>query len=386
MRRLATVTATLLGAFYLLTTAGAAGAASHVPAGTWHTGDLSVATGAIAASHKSSPAAFVLTAHGGTEHVIYIGTDNDLHELYWNGAWHTDNLSAITHAVAAMGDPVADVDATTDIPYIYYLGTDHHIHELWLSGFWHTADLTLATGTPVAGSSPDAYDYRGTQHVDYVAADGEVRELYFNGGAWHANDLTTAAGSTTEPAAGDTAPTAYADGTAQDVAYLGIDSDVHLLTYNGHWAVEDLTALTHSSTVADCGDRMDAYVWFARNSQHIDFVGSDNDIHELWSNGTWHTSDLTAAAHALPTFCGSNTSGYVFVPQSTQHIDYIGADLYVHELWFNTSWHSDSPAVGTGAPIADSNPVGYIFSHGGRTTQHVDYIGYDGDVHELWWG
>ena len=41
----------------------------------------------------------------GTQHVMYRGTDSDIHEFYWNGAWNTDDLTKASNAAPATGDP-----------------------------------------------------------------------------------------------------------------------------------------------------------------------------------------------------------------------------------------------------------------------------------------
>ena len=78
---------------------------------------------------------------------------------------------------------------------INYRGTDNHIHELWWNGSRHHNDLTAAAvGAPEAASDPRGYMFaaQGTQHVNYVGSDGHVHELWWDG-SWHHNDLTVAA-------------------------------------------------------------------------------------------------------------------------------------------------------------------------------------------------
>ena len=57
---------------------------------TWHVNDLTAATGAPAAapSFSRGPAGYVFDAQG-TQHVVYIGVDSHVHELWWNtSGWH----------------------------------------------------------------------------------------------------------------------------------------------------------------------------------------------------------------------------------------------------------------------------------------------------------
>jgi hypothetical protein len=48
--------------------------------GVWHINDLTAATGAPTAGVR--PAAFVFDAQG-TQHVVYVGIDTHLYELWW---------------------------------------------------------------------------------------------------------------------------------------------------------------------------------------------------------------------------------------------------------------------------------------------------------------
>jgi hypothetical protein len=74
----------------------------------------------------------------------------------------------------------------------------------------------------------------------------------------------------------------------------------------------------------------------------------------------------------------------MFNAQGTQHVDYRGSDNHIHELWWDSnSWHHANLTAGAGAPTSAGPPVGYVFDAQG--TQHVDYRGPDSHIHELWW-
>ena len=77
-------------------------------------------------------------------------------------------------------------------------------------------------------------------------------------------------------------------------------------------------------------------------------------------------------------------TGYVFDYEETQHVDHLGTDGHIHELWWDShGWHHDDLTAATGAPPAISNPSGYPFAHQG--TQHVVYTAADHHVTELYW-
>jgi hypothetical protein len=91
------------------------------------------------------------------QHVVYRGTDNYIHELWWSptGGWQVGTLSA-TPAPAAAGDPSGYV--LNDGQHVVYRGTDNYIHELWWSptGGWQVGTLA-ATPAPAAAGDPSGY-------------------------------------------------------------------------------------------------------------------------------------------------------------------------------------------------------------------------------------
>ena len=171
-----------------------------------------------------------------------------------------------------------------------------------------------------------------------------------------------------------------AQGT-QHVNYLGPDGHVHELWWDSTgWHHNDLTAAAGApNAVGNPG----GYMFDSQGTQHVNYRGADNHIHELWWDSSgWHHNDLTAAAQA-PNAAG-DPYGYVFSGQGTQHVNYRGADNHIHELWCDSSaWHHNDLTAAAQAPNAAGDPYGYVFS--GQGTQHVNYRGADNHIHELWW-
>ena len=196
---------------------------------------------------------------------------------------------------------------------------------------------------------------------------------------WHRADLTAATGA---PAAA-AGPSGYmfsAQGT-QHVDYRGSDNHIHELWWdNNGWHHGDLTAATGAPPAA-AGPY--GYMFNAQGTQHVEYLGSDDHVHELWwDNNGWRHEDLMTTTGA-PAAAGSPV-GYVFDAQGTQHVDYRGSDDHIHELWWdNNGWHHADLTAQTGAPAAAAGPYGYMFNAQG--TQHVDYLGSDDHIHELWW-
>ena len=97
-----------------------------------------------------------------------------------------------------------------------------------------------------------------------------------------------------------------------------------------------------------CGDPS-GYMFLAQATQHVNYRGTNNHVAELWWNGIWHFNDFTAAASGAPN-TASNPHGYIFIAQGTQHVNFLGPDDHVHELWWDSSgWHHNDLTNAAGA-------------------------------------
>jgi hypothetical protein len=346
----------------------------------WQHNDLTLAAG-NAPPAAGDPSGYTWSVDR-TEHAIYRGTDNHVHELWFNGAWHHNDLTvAAGNAPPAASSPRGYTWSVDNTEHAIYRGADNHIHELWFNGAWHHNDLTAAAGNaPLAAADPAGYTWSvdKTQHVLYRGVDNHIHELWFNG-AWHHNDLTAASGNPPLAASNPAGYTWDVDKT-EHCLYRGVDNHIHELWFNGAWHHNDLTAAAGNAPLA-AGDPC-GYTWSSDKTEHAVYRGLDNHIHELWFNGTWHHNDLTAAAGNAP-LAASDPAGYTWSVDNTEHVLYRSADGHVHELWFNGSWHQNDLTVAAGnAPPAVRNPAGYTWDVDG--TEHALYCGEDGHIHELW--
>ncbi len=353
----------------------------------WAQRDLTLATGTTAAA--GAPRGYAFEAQG-TQHVVYRGEDSHVYELWWDaaGGWAHGDLTAVTGAPAAAGDPAGYVFAAQGTQHVVYRAADGHIHELWwdAAGGWGTGDLTAVTGAPAAAGDPAGYVFavQGTQHVVYRAADGHIHELWWDAaGGWGTGDLTAVTGA--PPGAGDPAGYAFESTSTQHVVYRAADGHIHELWWDaaGGWGTDDLTALTGATMSA--GDPV-GYAFEAQGTQHVVYRGEDSHVYELWWNVAdgWARGDLTSVTGAAP--AAGDPAGYVFAGQGTQHVLFRDSAGHVHELWWTAAagWaRGDLTAVSGAAPIA-GDPSGYAFES--RQTQHVVYRGSDAHVYELRWG
>lgn len=206
----------------------------------WHDNNLTQAIGAPMAA--SNPTGYVWDDDK-SQHIVYRGRDNHIHELWFhrNSGWHHNGLTLGLGAPLAISGPHGytwDVDKTQ---HIIYRGEDNHVHELWFhqkSG-WHHNSLTLDLDAPLAASGPYGYtwDVDKTQHVVYRGKDNHIHELWFHrDSGWHHNGLTQ--GISAAPLAVSD-PTGYVwdDDETQHIVYRGRGNHIHELRFQRWEAV-----------------------------------------------------------------------------------------------------------------------------------------------------
>jgi hypothetical protein len=336
----------------------------------WHHNDLTQLAGAPPAAFPGGLDSYV-TSFNHQQHVNYLGiAGNDLHvfELYFDNAWHHNDLTQLTGAPPVnvlISEPHGYVTSFNHQQHVNFVGIDFHVHELYYDGAWHHNDLTQLTGAPNAGQRLNLEGDPGwvspltgyetscnyQQHVNFFGVDNHVHELYYDN-AWHHNDLTKLTGAPN--------PLVFAsiDGYEtffnhqQHVNFLAtVGNEVHVfeLYYDHAWHYNDLTKLAGAHP-ADIPSPLDGYVTYFNNQQHINFqgiVGNNivtQEIHvfELYYDHAWHSNDLTVLAGAPPVNANQNRfglDGYVTSFNNQQHVNFIGTDLHIHELYYDGAWH-----------------------------------------------
>jgi hypothetical protein len=340
---------------------------------------LTIATGSPNAF--AQPTGYVFGPFG-TQHVTYLGIDQHIHELRWdNKGWHHNDLTNATSSPQGINTAIGYVYHCTQ--HVIYFGTG--VDGLWWDSHgWHYQDLLTAAGaTGLAFTGrPIGYAFTSqrTQHVNFPDLNGDIQEFWRDSSGWHHNNLTSAAGA---PKSGAN-PTGYvfaAQGT-QHVNYVGTDSHVYELWWDSNgWHYNDLTTAT-GAPLAQTNRIAAGYVFPAQGTQHVNYIGTDNHIHELWwDHNGWHHNDLTTASGA-PNANGE-PAGFMFA--GTQQVVFRGADNHIHELsWDSSGWHDTDLTIASGALVTSyGDPTGYAFDAYG--SQHVIYQGDNSHVIELYW-
>ena len=302
-------------------------------------------------------------------------------------------------------------------------------------GTWNINDLTKHTGAPLPvndACAGYAFEAQDTQHVMYNDGNGDIHELwwdYNDGWQWHnisqlavngAQPAATDAGWRLGIASGAIAGYALDAQNVQHVIYRGSDNHIYDLRWDHTfgWETYDLTGVSGAPPAAGKtfinewpypGGDPAAYVFDAKDSQHVLYRAADNHIYELWAStddvlrfhgqgrANWSFTPLTKGLGAPPACPGGQPYGYAFNSQNTMHVIYTadttdGAGPFdtnpvgpIFELYWDNGWNQNNITDRAGAPsLPQGDPIGYAFEADG--TQHVLYVDADGSgVKELWW-
>ena len=257
---------------------------------------------------------------------------------------------------------------------------------LLLNSFCGSAQFPLCTPPPPPPSSAGVSAYSGStqvssfldptgvttgkpagQSIFYRATDQHVHHIYSNT-TWQTDDPT---GMTSSIAAvSGTSISSFLDPTGvttgkpagQSIFYVGTDQHVHHVYSNTTWHADDPTAMTGAPLAAP-GAAITSFLdptgvnSGGVPSQAIFYIATDQHIHHFFTDTTWHTDDATAFSGAPPAATGSPLCAFLDSAGGTtggpgQAIFYIGTDQHIHHIYSNTTWHNDDPTALAGAPLA----------------------------------
>ena len=251
-----------------------------------------------------------------------------------------------------------------------------------------------------AGTSPTSWytTPENIQHIAYVGNDSLIHELfYFIGGAgsWLHN-VPSAAGGAVSVRPG-TSPTSWytTPENVQHIAYVGADGLIHELFYftggAGGW-LHSVPSAAAGAVPVRPGTSPTSWYTTPENVQHIAYVGTDGQIHELFyfiGGGGWLHNVPSAAAGAVPVRPGTNPTSWYTTPEKVQHIAYVGTDGLIHELFYfiggDGAWHHNMPsaAPGSGPVSPGTSPTSWYTTP--ENVEHIAYVGTDQAIHELFY-
>ncbi len=197
---------------------------------SWSALDLTSSSAAQVTANKGGPFPYVRS--DGYITIVYIGSDNHIHELATlgtpgsgHGVWGDGDLSAATgNLVVPTTDPWG-YKRSDNYNSVVFIGADAKMHELaLLPGFAWGAHLLPAVQPsgglnrrPSAFVGPD-----GFSHVVYVSGITSARELTLIGGSWVESSIPLPPGVTVKgPVFGHLAP-----GDRESVLFRGLKNGV----------------------------------------------------------------------------------------------------------------------------------------------------------------
>jgi hypothetical protein len=343
-----------------------------------------------------------------SEHVFFVGTDQQIHEMYHNsGGWHHGSTGAPLNALTVTPQSPLVGFFDGNIQHVFYVATIPNsnnttsLQELYNDGTWHVGSPQNAAPS---GQTPDnfvltsggakfgdwyPYGLTGfwdgtTEHVFAVTYVGlRMSEYYYNKGSWHFHFLNTSL--ITRPPSPWVPMTSFYDFTqnVEHVFYIGETGDpktqhLYELYYNGNWWPNDLTA-TGAPAPTGNGFTWGLMSFSDGTTEHVFYTTINGNLIEMAHNatgGSWTNSTVPT-----PSAAGALTG---FDDGSFQHVFYLGFDVRVQEMYragATGSWQTNDLTARTRAPLASCGVTSFFDG----SVEHVFYVGDDSHVHELYY-
>jgi hypothetical protein len=349
-----------------------------------------------------------------TQHVIYIGLDDDIHELYYNGNWwHSDLIQnncsrpKPPHAAGNGGYVSGFVWTADSSEHVIYVGNDLHLHELWLKlsvaggdNCWHHTDLTnVVGGTPRPDPTGGVVGYEwpddGSEHFVYKGFDGYVHEIYNSpNSGWGRTDFYG-----DPPALGPMVGYVWPEDDTEHIVYLGTNQQVYELYLKrdaGGWGLSNPS----SGQLPADETALTAYVWPQDHSEHIMYV-SAGGVFELYlslvGDRRWHEFSPSGDSFFNTSFPAVDAQaksliGYAIPWAGTERVIYVDYSNHLHTLelvpnqhWLDGDLIHENTQVNPRNPPPLANPsalTGYVWNQ--TYTEHVIYLDCNNGVNELW--
>ncbi len=333
--------------------------------------------------------------HDRTQHVVYRGNDNQVHEL-WLRKGHTwgygGALSLKLGAPPLVGNPYGYAWEGDGTQHVIYRSPDNQIHELWQrkgQEWKYGGALNARLQAPPAAGDPNGFAWESdhTQHIIYRGEDSQVHELWQRKGQeWkYGGVLSQKAGAPS--CVGEPLGFAWEDDGTQHILYRDASGSVIELWQRkgGNWNYEG--ALSRRAGAPEAASDPFGFAWEGDHTQHIIYRGNDNQVHELWlrkGSGWKYGGALSLKAGGPPAV--GDPIGFAWESDHTQHIIYRGEDNLVHELWQRRGqeWEYGGALSGiTGAPPAFGEVAAFAWED--DNTQHIIYRAADNQIHEIWY-
>ena len=328
-------------------------------ASAWANDDITAINGNIPAGSGSGLTTVVMK--DGSLHVFYVGSNQHVYHLYWNGTsgWGNQDLTAITGntLLAASGSAISSTilgdGSSAGTVHAFYFGPNQHMYHLYWSSAvgWSNQDLTAITGNTLVAPGSDIAALllsNNSLNIYYVDTNQDINSIYWSSAAgWGNADLTTITGNHRAGSGTRLATIAPATGSIMaQVFYEGSNQHIYDTNYSSSlpgWQTQDLTGAT-DNTLAVPNSRLTASI--ASGSWYVGYVGALNQhVYTLYCCAPgWGNTDLNGSAGSTVT-AGSG-SGQASVGSANNlyvHEFYLAGNQHVYDLYYNSSlpgWQS----------------------------------------------
>ena len=240
------------------------------------------------------------------------------------GAWHLQQINngGMTAGPAAVGGLFVSV--YNNQQHFVYRDAKGNIQDAWFGGgAWHLQQLTRAPATvagewivptpgPAAAGDVFVSVYNNQQHFVYRDAGGNIQDVWFDGGAWHLQQINMPGMTNGPPAVGDPFVSVYNNqqhftyrdggGSVQDAWYDGGPDTIQGLNV---WAKRWGLILRWAAAYGDSANPVFAAVWVPNTGQTL-----WNNDGVLDSASTYQDRfDAEFSGWCRPAFVTLNTSG-----------------------------------------------------------------------------
>jgi Pro-kumamolisin, activation domain len=261
-------------------------------------GDLTQISGAPLA--LGDPSAFVSTAQmeggGGYMHVVYRDANREIGNIA-TGDFASRN-SFVTNAALAQGDPFSVIFRGSEV-HVLYRDVNNHISDICLIGMsgWHYKDLTALTGAPLAQGDPSAVEYGGQLYIFYRDASNHVASISHDPTrhTWTYQDMTAV--SRSPLAKGDPFSIVYPNrmpplmgNSSMHVLYRDVNDQIADIAA---WSYQNLTTVVPGAPLAK-GDPS-ALVLAGGDELHVFYPDTNNQVTEVrysFIARSWFYQDL----------------------------------------------------------------------------------------------
>lgn len=167
-------------------------------AGSWVNYDLnSLATSPTAVTPANWTQLSALDLGSGNSEVFFVGTDLHVHRLLnMNGVWENDDVNSLapplTSITPMLGSSLRAVSLTANATATFFIGTDQHVHRLYFNGNggWENDDVNSLGQAPTNVIPAIRSPYTiinlgsGNSEIFFIGIDGDMHMFLNNAGQW----------------------------------------------------------------------------------------------------------------------------------------------------------------------------------------------------------